>query len=399
MEDRHDTAWSVALVVAFTGLALLYCVAVFGPTHRGGGWFQPPDAPILLKAGDRLVHGHLRSVYWTPGLYDLPLSFPIAGVTALLGGWLHLHDTPNPTTDFVLIPIWVTLGVPVLQQVRRLAWDLGMRKALWAVQVAAVFLVLVPEVEWGHVEDVLALACLLAAVRRLIRSEALAACLYLSLAISFKQWAVMAAPLFVLSSLPGRRLRALLASVALPGVLVVGFLAVDFKHALPAFVAPVTQVLAFPGHPWVAATWLGPHSSQVNRALATLLAAGLAWTRRARAADAQQVVGTVALILLIRPLTETINYSYYWSPGLVLLAVLGMSGARRVRTSDWLWPVLAMAWTLPHSNDLTALDWWGGEAVLLAVMLWRLARPLGLARPGGTVPAPPGRPQLAEAAR
>ena len=399
MEDRHCTLWTAAIAAGFAGLAVLYCTVVYGWTHQGGWWYAPKDALTLNRAGWELIHGHLRQVYsGDHGLYALPLAFPLTGLATVAIRALHLQSAPHPQWVFFEVPLLVFLGAPVLQAARRLAWDLGLRRRLWGVQLLAVFLVLVPEVQWGHVEDVLCLNFVLWGLRRLIRGQALRACLYLSVAVSFKQWAVMLLPVLVLAAPAKQRGRHAIAALALPAALAGLFLIVSYPDAIRAFTSPATLVRNYPGHPWVDPTWLGSRTGAANRYAAMGLACAVAWFRRRRIHDPMDVVATAALILMIRPLTESINYPYYWSPGLLLVALVTMASSRRMNVGDWVWPALALAWTLPVSNDVTAMDWWAGEAVLVGVIAFRLANPLEFlsARASGVF-HPGGRPQPADA--
>ena len=374
MRDHHRLGSACGIAALGAALGLLYCLCVYGWMQgHSGEWGYPTDYFIVTKPGSLLLHGDLKAVYsTTAGLYALPLSLPLTGLSDLIAGWAHLAAAPRPEWIFVAVPFFCGLAVPALYQVRAVVWDLGLRRHLWAVQVLTAALVIPPLVEWGHPEDVLALAFILSAVRWLIAGDPLRACLHLSVAVSFKQWAVMLVPLGVVAAEPGRRLRALVAAAALPVALACAFLAIDFHHALHAFTDPSTDVVGYPGHPSVLGEWLGARSSQITRLATVVLAAGLAYKKRNMTADAMGIVTASAAILMLRPLLETINYSYYWPPALVLVIAAMASRRGSVRALDWMWPLLCLAWTLPRSNDLTALDWWLGEGLLLAVSAYRL---------------------------
>ena len=377
--DRYCTAWSIWLTAASTGLAFFYCLFLFGHLHHHPGrWYPPPDARQVTGPANDLLGGHLHAVYSSNRLlYSLPLSFVVVAPAAAVVRVLHLPGEPHQMWLLVVLPYFVACGGLTLQAARRLAWDLGMQSRLWLVQVAAVFVVLLPEVEWGHVEDTLALACVISMLRRLIRGDFTRAALYVGVAISFKQWAIMLIPLLVLTTPSRERARVFVLACALPVALAVVFLSVDFKHVFEALTSPVTQSLGFPGHPWIAPTWLGAHTSQVNRALAAGLAFAVAWRGRHRSRQPVELVGAAAVILLIRPLFESINYSYYWSPALLLLVVVAGGSSGRLGVGDWCLPVVAMAWTVPRSDGLAAPAWWAGELLLLALVVWRVAPSCG----------------------
>lgn len=383
MVDRHRLAWSIGFAALGAALGLVYCLWLYGWIHGHTNWWgAPTDSYMLTHSGSLLLHGHLGSVYsWDKGLYALPLSFPLAGVAALIVGWAHLPSGPHQEWIFVVVPWFCALAAPAFYQARALAWDLGVRRHLWAVQLLAAALVVPPLVEWGHVEDVLALAFTLSAVRWLVKDDPIRACLHLSVAVSFKQWAVMLVPFAVLALPPGRRLRGLMACAALPAVLASVFLAVDFHPAFKALTDPADQISGYPGHPSLLGAWLGPRSSQLTRVAETLLAAGIGYRRRHTAGSPFGVVTTAATILMVRPVFETITYPYYWSPGLLLVVVAIAALRGELRVLDWVWPILALAWTLPRSNDLTAVAWWLGEGLLLAVAAYRL-RQAGRSRAG-----------------
>jgi hypothetical protein len=375
--DRRAWSSSIAIGVAFTGLTVLYSLYLARYLIDYKGW---ADVSMLTDAGRYVWGGHVATVYHSSRYqYALPLSFfvmaPLQGLTDL-AGW---HPGANP--HYVqLVGAYVTLfGIILLRAVRGLAWDLGVRSRLWVVQVVSLAIVMVPEFELGHLEDVLALAFTLFAVRRLLADDPVGAALLLSVAVSFKQWAVMLIPLFVLLSPAGRRLRTLLAACALPGALMLYFLSVDWSVASKAFFAPVTVVVGSTGHPWFDGTWLGSRSSQVNRMAAAVLAAGASWRLR-RVRGAVAILAVTTGVLLIRPLTETVNFAYYWSPGLLMAVMVGCAAHRRVRWQDWLWPVLALIWALPQANDAAAWQWWAGELVLLGMTALQVARNCGSVR-------------------
>lgn len=374
MKDRRRLEWSIGLAALGAVLGLVYCIWIYGWIHGHRGWWgSPTDSYVLTDAGSLLLHGHLKAVYSAGGgLYALPLSFPFTGLAGLLVSWTHLPGAPHQEWILVVIPSFSALAVPALFQARALAWQLGLRRHLWAVQLVTAVLVIPPLVEWGHVEDVLALAFTLSAVRHLVNHNPVRACLHLSIALSFKQWALLLVPLAVLAAPHGNRMRAFVAAGTLPAVLAAFFLAIDFQPVMHALTDPSSELIGFPGHVSILGAWLGPRSSQITRMATIGIAAGIGYRRRWTVGDPLALVTSATLILLARPLLETTNYSYYWTPSLVLLMVVAAAGRGRVSARDWVWPVLALVWTLPQTRELTALTWWTGEALLLGAAIYRL---------------------------
>lgn len=353
-------------MAVFIGAAMLY-TTVICPATTNAGWYTSIDLEMLVLGGKAIWGGHLGQVYMDRGLYALPLSlFVMAPVVGLVGHW-HVPNAPEPDRFLIYGPYILSLGVLALHAARGLAWDLGLRRRLWSVQLVTMVLVLIPEYEWGHLEDVLALTFVLYGLRSLLGAKYVQASVMLSLAIASKEWAVMLVPIFVLAAPAGQRMKSLFAACALPALLVGVFMGFDFHDTLRNLTSPVTDVTGATGHPWIDGNWLGAHSSVVNRSAATVLAGLVSWRRRSLVLPFE-IMGTVGLILMIRPLTETINYSYYWSPGLLILAISAMSWRGRFKAKDWIWPMAALVWTLPRSNDLTAMLWWAGELVLLAMV-------------------------------
>ena len=84
----------------------------------------------------------------------------------------------------------------------------------------------------GHLDDAIAVACTCAAMVSLTRNRSLPAGVLLGVAISAKPWAVLALPM-VLALPAGRRLRALVPALAIPGLVWLPFL-VAAPRSLPA---------------------------------------------------------------------------------------------------------------------------------------------------------------------
>jgi hypothetical protein len=231
---RDERCWSssVLIGVSFTGGAKLLSLLVLPAAVGLRGWYVPQDVWMAFDGGRYVWNGALGFVYQGTSSYATPLSFiviaPIVGLCDHLG---LSEGSPiplvHPTAWLLVGPFTLLFGILLLQAVRRLAWDLGLRRGLWAVQLLAVLVVLVPAVEWGHFEDVITLTMVVHAARQLIAREPLRAAVFLSVAIASKQWAVVLVALIVIQAARGRRVRCLSLAGALPAALVVFVLGTD----------------------------------------------------------------------------------------------------------------------------------------------------------------------------
>ena len=382
-EDRGCWSSSVLIGLTFAGLALIYSLLLDQMIRGGHFWFYPTDIWSIVDAGRYVAHGALGYVYQgTSGSYALPLSFVlIAPVSAAIDHFGLVEGAPfivaHPSAWLVVAPYILMFGIVVLHAARRLAWQLGVRRRLWAVQVLTAVVVLFPTYYWGHFEDAIAIAFVLYATRRMLRHDYLMAAMLLSVAVSAKQWVIPLIPLVVLSAPEGRRLRCLAAACALPLAFVALVLGADWADASKALFSPVNQTHVTEGHAAFYWTWFGSKTSQASRTIGLLLASALAWRLR-RVQRPAALIGGVAAVLVLRPFFEAINFSYYWSPALIVAGFTGLAAHRRVRVRDWIWPVLAIVWSSPRSNVRTTSLWWIGEMIVLVVACVQVAANCGV---------------------
>jgi hypothetical protein len=372
--DRSCVRDSLLIALSFGGLALFYSFYLFAHLYhkrlRGFDvWYAPGDIWQMVDGGRYVWHGALGYVYQGTPSYALPLSFiltaPVSAVISHYNLIEGIFPIPKPTAWLVAGPFGLLFNIFLLDSVRRLAWDLGLRRRMMGVQLLTVLLVLVPMFEWGHFEDVIALTFVVHGARYLLRSDFLRAGLLVSMAVSSKQWAVMLIPLVVFLTAKGQRLRVLIAACALP-VLFLGLMfAVDLRDTARSLFSPVNLGRNAPGHIAFFVTWLGSKTSAVSRALGLTFAPILAWILCRKPATPARLLLSMSLLLLIRPFSEAINYSYYWAPPLLMAALTGVCKHGRVRIRDWLFPILVVAWTLPHGNPNALWLWWGVLAALL----------------------------------
>lgn len=360
-------AWttSVAITAAIAALigAFFWWWPHFWGTTLHGGMFG--DLSQLTTASRLILHGRFHDVYGDDaGFLGLPLAALIMVPVDLLG----VHGR----ADVLVAGVWeVLLASTVLQAARKLAWEVHASRHLLAVQVVAAVLVVFPEVEYAHAEDVLALALTLHALRRLIRGDPMRAALFLSAAISFKQWAVVLVPFVVLRA-GGARSQAAAAvrALALPAALGVAALLLDGSGAARAFFHPLPSN-PLSGHPGFAYTWLGLHGSEASRTVALVLAVALCWLLR-RATSPAAVLAAAALVIGIRPLGETVNYSYYWTPAAAVALLACVTARRRLSAGDVGWLLAAIVWSFPRGLDMSDSGWWVCETIILAMCACRV---------------------------
>src|SRR5438270_10316892 len=273
--DQRCFAVSLLLAIAFGGLAMFYSLVVwkyqFAWEHHLHGrtlnaWYSTGDTWNIVDAGRYVWHGSLGYVYQAAGSsYALPLSFILAAPVSALIDHYNLVEgiVPllRPSAWLLVGPFILLFNVFLLDAVRRLAWDLGLRRRLWTLQLVVLPLVLAPGFEWGHFEDVLALTFVLHAVRFLLLREPIRAGLLISFGVASKQWALMLVPFVVCVAPTGRRMRTAIAACGLPGRFALLVLAADPRLAVDARFSPVklgpdsVGLLCFYG------TWLGSEAS------------------------------------------------------------------------------------------------------------------------------------------
>jgi hypothetical protein len=341
----------------------------------------PGDAWMSVDGGRMVWNGALGYVYQGTVSYALPLSFIVMAPASGLIDHLHLlegspYPVRYPSAWLVVGPYTLIFGVFLLHAVRRLAWEIGARRHLWMLQALSAVIVLAPAYYWGHFEDALALTFVIHSVRYLMRSDYLRAALLLSVAVSFKQSALMLIPFLVFCAPRNLRLKSAFVACALPVSFVLFFLSLDWHDASKALFSPVNLVGHFQGHGAFYASWLGTRTSQFSRTLGMLLSVPAGWWLR-RVRRPEHILAAVAAIMLIRPFSEAINYSYYWSPFLLFAGLVGLAIHRAVRWQDWVWPAAAIVWASPRGNPATINWWWLGETILLAATTGQMLRNCG----------------------
>lgn len=381
-DDTRRWSSSILVGVGFAAVALFYSFLLAGWIYHTRFWMTPGDTWMTVDGGRYIWAGAFGYVYQGTSSYALPLSFIVMAPISGLMDHLHLvegspYPVAKPSAWLLVGPYTLLYGIFLLHAVRRLAWQLGLRSRLWVVQSISAAVVLAPAYFWGHFEDMLALTFVIHAVRLVLKQDPIRAALMVSIAVSFKQWALMLIPMMVFAAPVGKRLRTLVAGCALPGMFVLFFLGVDWPDASRAFFSPVNLVGHFQGHASFYATWLGKKTSQLSRTLGLVGTVPLGWwLRRARRPEA--VLAAMAVLVLVRPFSEAINYSYYWSPFLLLAGAVGVAVHRKFRWQDWIWQVGVIAWASPRANSATMGWWWAGEMILLSATAVQMLRNCGV---------------------
>lgn len=369
--DRRCWSASVGLGITFVvaaGLAFWFGSDVWdGSLHAS----RYADLSPLTRAGQLIWGGDLTGIYKSVTTDALPLSFVVMAPLAPLLDVLHEPVYFHNLSTLIAGSYILLLGIVLLHAVRRLAWDLNVRSRLWLVQVVAVVLVMVPEYEYGHVEDVLALACVLYGIRRFLRGENLYAALLLGVASGFKQWAILLLPLIIFSAPPATRLRVAVVGLSLPALLLTLAWGLDGSSAFHTLKTAVASN-ADAGHPGLLFIW-SQTSSEVTRVLAVVLAIGLAWKFRSPR-EPPRLLLLISAVLVLWPLTDAVNYSYYWSPALLCFALAAVSADPRVRFITLVMPIAALLWTVPRSLGSSPGGWWLCELTLLAAAVAVQAR-------------------------
>lgn len=249
--------------------------------------------------------------------------------------------------------------------------------------------------QWGHPEELLGAALSAGALLAALRGRTVAALVLLALAVTTKQWALLAV-LPVLLALPReRRARAALAAAALAAVLTVPLAVGDpgrFRAVLEGAANAQTDDLlevnvwfplrsterrvVFDGveRTTVAVHRLDPTLSIASRALILLLALPLVALWRRRRLPPESLLGVLALLFLLRCLLDPVDNEYYHAPFLLSLAAFEAVTRRGL-------PVATLAaaaglWLVFHriaAPDTDVLNWAAYMAVTLPLAAWLAA--------------------------
>jgi len=369
--DRGRARLSAAILgVVYTAAMMAYSL-LWNDVVHGHGWWRPPgDIWVVTRAASFVQNGALGYIYSSvKGFFALPLIAIVLAPAMALCDRVGLvsgapYPVPHPTQWLVVGPALYLCGIPVLHAGRRLAHHLGARRQLLGVQLALVAVVLVPLGLWGHPEDLLAVACTMYAIRRVLRGEWDGAALWFALAIGMKQWSVLAIPFVAVRVPEGRRARFLACSLG-PAVALAAFpLVVDWRHASQALVFQRTPLTNTFGHRSPLVALFGARASLVGRGTVLLAAPTLAVLTRRRTGPAA-LLACLCVIFIARAFLEPLFFGYYLAPGLGLLIVLGAAAERRW----WLTAAVVVPWVIwsLQFGGPTG-PWWGLELTGLVIV-------------------------------
>ncbi len=350
--------------------------------HHFEFWSTPGDIWATFQVSGRVAHGHVGTIYvqYPDDIFTFPgLIFILTPLAALTSG-LHLsadtkgplHLVAQPGAWLLLAPVMLVLStVPLLacdavaerigvDVPRRAVLGLGVGVALWGAVVV-----------WGHPEDAMALGFALYALLFGIDNRWNGAAWLFGVAMAMQPLVIVTLPLLLVMA--GRsRTVAFLLRAALPSV------AVLLGPAVTNFYVTARALLhqtSFPrlGHetPWTVLASRLKNTSGIWEVAAgpghiavVVLACGVAWWARRWRDRPEMLVWTFALVLVLRPLTESVMISYYLFPALAV----GMLAASR--SAPWRFGLaIAASVFVTASSSLWNMPWasWFGLNVAATV--------------------------------
>lgn len=382
-------------LLAAAGLLIIGMAAAvwWGPALLGRtSWSLPHDLWGTMIAAGRLGHGDLAGLYTRPtGLVSLPgaavILVPVVLVAQAAGLSLRFPGPHNahPGAWLLAGPYQIALAATALFAADALAEQLGVsrpRRALLAgAGAVGVWSV---SARWGHPEDAVAVALLLACLLALARARAGRAAWLAGAAVAVQPLVLLALPV-LLAVLPARRWPGFLARAAAPGaVLLAAAAAANWSATIDAVVrqpnfpavdhpTPWTPLAPALGHGAVAA---GP-----VRWLAVLAACGCALALRRRRGPARdsgpwrpqalrEVLWWVAVALALRSLFEPVMVAYYPWPA-VAVALIAATASWRALIATC---VAAAAVTGLAQGQWRGLWTWWVPVIALLVLTLVLAR-------------------------
>ena len=382
--EPRRIAWPL-IVCALIGLAVYFA----GTATTTGDYGNPvctayrcDNAEPALEA---LSRGHVREFFREqPGMG--PLTLAARAPVVALARAADASDLDRYRAGAAVCLILAMLIVAWLAR-EALARSAPLLAVAGFVAVAALATVWTKAVEFGHPEEPLAVALLLASAVLAARRQQLAAGLVLGAAVATKEWALLGVGPVVLIAGVADWKRLLLPTLVV-AVLLIGPMAIGSPSAFKEAHAARVESISIYGSPL--SVWWRFGDRQVIRrtaagedyvvhppklattlvrpgALIVALLLSYLWWRRNRGAEVLEPLALLALIFLLRAAFDTVTFSYHHIAMLMTLAAWEVLARRR-------FPVVAAAATVCLQITVRSID--DFDAMNTVYLAWTL--PLGV---------------------
>jgi hypothetical protein len=333
------------LWAGLTLAVLLVSAMIAFSSPLGLDYYAPPCDPYICDDAGPALHALVRRDFHgffanQPPMGSLSL-YVRAPFAALAGGG---HGSELLAYQLGSLACLLAAGTLSLFLMRALA----RRGRSWMACLVGLGVLVNPltysALKYGHPEEVLGGALCVAALLAAARRRPLAAGILLGCALATKQWAALAVLPVLIAAPRGARVRLLgvaaIAAVALTLPLVIGDPSrfADAQHAIG--ISKPFQHTVTASNVWFQLAdgstqggvaqyslpgWLGSLTTPL--VIAVALALSLAYVRRRGGANAEEALGLLALILLLRCLLDPLAYSYHHLP--FLMALVAWEALRR----------------------------------------------------------------------
>jgi hypothetical protein len=354
LPDLRWTNWRFAVYMAFGVIGACYLLSMALPAWLFHSWSTSPDLWWTTNSAQWVSHGAIGTVYEANPWYSaLPGYLILYAPVVALGD--HLGLVTNYPIHFAYPSMWLvsgpfffvtsatcTLGVDYLADTLYVS---PARRRVLSITIS--LLVVVPTAFYaGHPEDLLALALSCLALSLLFRKQVKGAALVLAVAIMMQTWAVLLLPVLVAASPAGQRLKSAIRASALPALVGLLLLALDFRYAvkdlldqpmvnlgqhLPWWSLARRMTVSYGSNP--KAPTIHATAGASTRILAVLIAMAVA-VLVVKDNRPGRVMTACAIALLARGVFETEIWTYYLAPAAVFLALL-LASQSSLRTKQW----------------------------------------------------------------
>jgi len=375
--DRHPVRWSLAIGLSIGGLWLLWAYLWVPVVYGAPVWQASNDLWLMVNPARFIGYGDYAQMYqMAPGFYAPPLWPLILAIPVRIADHYHMVQgvplpVPRPGMWVLMSPFVAAIPAPLIAYgVRRLAWQMGIRKRLALLQTGLVILVMVPCFVWGHPEDATSLAFVLLSIVKARQERYTAAALLMGLSLSSKQWSVLLIPIMlILLYPPGKRLRSFLLMGVVPLVLVFPSL---YNTPIITIKALSTAVSVKIPHGSGMTNFLMYHNGLpviADRGIAVVLA--VLFSALAFKAP-RQIWWLMGAVLLLRVLCEPVIFAYYLAPPMCMFFIANMQRVGKVRIRDLFVFLSLMIWAQHPDRHLF---WWQIEAAIAVPGIFLIAWP------------------------